>query len=380
MAKHALLSASSSHRWLHCTPSARLEETFESTTSVFAEEGTAAHALSEHKLQLFLGKQSERPVSDYDGEDLDYYTDAYVDFAIEIIAESKKRCNDSIILLEQRLDYSKYVAEGFGTGDLVIIADGELDVCDLKYGKGVPVLAEDNPQMKLYALGALALYDCLYDIQTVRMSICQPRLDSISTYEISVDELIQWAENELRPKAELAFNGEGEYVAGEHCRFCRAKHTCRARAESNLELARLDFKQSALLTDEEISEVLSKAEVIAAWVEDIKHYALTEAVKNSRQWPGFKIVEGRSNRKYSDESKVAEALLVNGSYTENEIYTKDLLSITAMEKLLGKKQFNNLLGSLVMKPQGKPVLAPISDKRHEFTAANTAIADFKEEI
>jgi len=377
VAKHALLSASSSHRWLHCTPSARLEENFENVTSVFAEEGTAAHELSEYKLRLFLGQPSKRPVSEFDSEDLEHYTDVYVDFATELIAEAMKRCSDSIILLEQRLDYSHYVTEGFGTGDLVIIADGILDIADLKYGKGITVSAENNPQMKLYALGALDLYDSLYDIQTVRMTICQPRLDSISTYEISVDELIHWAETELRHKAQLAFIGEGDFVAGTHCRFCRARQTCRARAESNLELAKHDFKQPTLLTDEEISEVLSKAEVIAAWADDIRAYALKEAIKSGRQWPGFKVVEGRSNRKYTDEIKVAEMLLATGTYNESDIYTRDLLGITAMEKMLGKKQFNSLLCNFIGKAQGKPTLVPISDKRPEF---NTAIADFKEEI
>jgi len=231
MRAHALLSASSAHRWLHCPPSARLEETFENTTSVFAEEGTAAHALAEHKLRVFLGQKSQRPESDFDSADLQYYTDMYAEYAAELITAARAGCKDPIVLLEQRLDYSCYVPEGFGTGDLIIVADGILDIVDLKYGKGVAVSAEDNPQMKLYALGALALFDSLYDIQVVRMSICQPRLENVSTYEITVDELTAWAEKELRPKARLAISGEGEFLPGEHCRFCRARQTCRARAE-----------------------------------------------------------------------------------------------------------------------------------------------------
>ncbi|RJX25103.1 MAG: DUF2800 domain-containing protein [Dethiobacter sp.] len=217
MEAHALLSASSSHRWLHCTPSARLEETFDEQSSVFAEEGTAAHALSEHKLRIFLGQKSKKPVSEFDGEEMERYTDDYVGYAAELITAAKMACKDPIILLEQRLDFSQYVEGGFGTGDLVIIADGTLDILDLKSGRGVEVSAEDNPQLKLYALGALALFDTLYDIQTVRLHICQPRLESISTYEVSAVELVQWAEDELRPKAHLAFKGEGEFLSGEHC-------------------------------------------------------------------------------------------------------------------------------------------------------------------
>lgn len=294
MAKHALLSASSSHRWLHCTPSARLEEQFENTTSIFAAEGTAAHELSEHKLRLFLGQASKRPVSDFDSEELERYTDEYVNFATELITEVKKNCKDPIILLEQRLDYSCYVPEGFGTGDLVVIADGTLDIVDLKYGKGVAVSAENNPQMKLYALGAVILFDSLYDIKTVRMTICQPRLESISTYELSGDELTAWAETELRPKAQLAMNGDGEFLPGEHCRFCRARHTCRARADTHLVLAKHDFKQPALLTDDEIAEVLSLAERLSLWAGDVYAYATDLAINAGKEWDGFKVVEGLS--------------------------------------------------------------------------------------
>ncbi len=377
MAKHALLSASSSHRWLHCTPSARLEEQFENTTSIFAAEGTAAHELSEHKLRLFLGQASKRPVSDFDSEELERYTDEYVNFATELITEVKKNCKDPIILLEQRLDYSCYVPEGFGTGDLVVIADGTLDIVDLKYGKGVAVSAENNPQMKLYALGAVILFDSLYDIKTVRMTICQPRLESISTYELSGDELTAWAETELRPKAQLAMNGDGEFLPGEHCRFCRARHTCRARADTHLVLAKHDFKQPALLTDDEIAEVLSLAERLSLWAGDVYAYATDLAINAGKEWDGFKVVEGRSNRKYTDEEAVVEAVTTAG-YTD--IYKKTLLPITEMEKLLGKKEFSTILGSLVTKPQGKPALVANSDKRSAMKTNYTAQAEFKEEI
>ena len=377
MAKHALLSASSSHRWLHCTPSARLEEQMENTTSIFAAEGTAAHELSEHKLRLFLGQASKRPVSEFDNEELERYTDDYVEFAAELITDVKTNCKDPIILLEQRLDYSCYVPEGFGTGDLVIIADGTLDIVDLKYGKGVAVSADSNPQMKLYALGALALFDSLYDIQTVRMTICQPRLESISTYELAADELTNWAETELRPKAQLAINGDGEFLPGEHCRFCRARHTCRARADAHLALAKHDFKQPALLTDDEIAEVLRLAERLSLWAGDVYTYASDLAINTGKQWDGFKVVEGRANRKYIDEAAVIQAVTTAG-YTD--IYRKSLLPITEMEKLLGKKEFSTILGSLITKPQGKPTLVADSDKRPAIKPNYTAQAEFKEEF
>ncbi len=373
MGEHALLSASSSHRWLNCPPSARLEEGFADSANDYAAEGTAAHALAEHKLREFLKLSSKRPVSRYDSQELEDYTDAYVAYACELISEAYLRSNDPITLVEQRLDFSHYVPEGFGTGDLVIVADGILDVVDLKYGKGIMVSAEHNPQMMLYALGALALFDNLYDIQKVRMTICQPRLDNISIFELPLDKLLIWAETELKPKALLAMKGEGEFVCGEHCRFCRARATCRTRAERNLELAKLDFKPPALLTDDEIAEVLSRAEDLARWSADVWEYAQSEAISGRKKWPGYKVVEGRSNRKYSDEAVVAETLLAAGQYSENTIYNRKLIGITDMEKLLGKKQFNELLDSFIVKPPGKQTLVVASDKRQEW---NSAVADF----
>ncbi len=284
MVQHALLSASSSHRWLNCTPSARLEENFENTSSIFAQEGTAAHALAEYKLKNYLGIKTDKPVSDFDSEELEYYTDVYVDFSTELISKARSVCKDPIILIEQRLDYSCYVPEAFGTGDLVIVADSTLYVVDLKYGRGVLVSADDNPQMKLYALGALELFDSLYDIETVSMTICQPRLENISTYESSVDKLTNWAETELRKKAELAINGQGEFIPGDHCRFCRARYTCRARAEELLSLARYDFELPALLTDDEIAEVLTLADRISQWSDDVYAYATEKAINEGKQW------------------------------------------------------------------------------------------------
>lgn len=377
MGAHAILSASSSHRWLSCTPSARIEEKFENPSSVFAEEGTAAHELSEHKLRLFLGNETKRPISEFDSDDLEYYTDIYAEYAKELINEARTKCKDPIILLEQRLDYSCYVEDGFGTGDLVIIADGTLDIVDLKYGKGVAVSAEENPQMKLYALGALNIFDDLYDIQIIKMTIVQPRLDSISTYEVSAEVLLNWAESELKPKAQLAWNGEGEFIPGEHCRFCRARYTCRARAEEFLNLAKYDFAKPDLLEEHEIAEIIQIADRLSIWASEIFTFATDKAIREGKHWDGFKLVEGRSNRHYIDENAVIESVTAAGY---SDIYKKSLIGITDMEKLLGKKKFKELLSNLIEKPAGKPTLVPLTDKRQAITINNTAEADFKEDI
>lgn len=388
MGKHAILSASAAHRWMICTPSARLEETFENTTSAFAEEGTFMHELGELKIRRYLGEIKESrykkkieklQANQYFNTDIEEAVEVYVTFAKEIIEETKKSCKDPIILLEQRLDFSKYVESGFGTGDLVIVADGVLNVVDLKGGQGVKVYSEKNPQMQLYALGALGLFDCLYDIHTVRMTICQPRLENISTYEISVQELLKWAEEILKPAAELAWKGEGDFAPSDYtCKFCRAKASCRARAEKNLEIAKFEFKQANLLSKEEIIEILKRADEIAAWCKDIWSWAEAKALEGE-EFDGFKVVEGRSVRAYGDEKAVAERLAEAG-YKDEEIYSKSLKGITALEKALGKKVFAQVLYGLITKPQGKPTLVADTDKREPIKINNTAEADFKEEI
>ncbi len=388
MGTHAILSASSAHRWMHCTPSARLEETFENTTSVFAEEGTFMHELGELKLRKYIDeikvtdykeKLKELKANQFYNSEIDEAVEIYVSFARELIEETKKKCKDPIVLLEQRLDFSKYVEKGFGTGDLVVVADKTLHVVDLKGGQGVKVSSEKNPQMMLYALGALQLFDCLYDIHIVRMSICQPRLENISTYEISVKELLDWAENILKPAAELAWNGEGEFCPSEYtCKFCRAKAICKARAEKNLEIARFEFRQASLLTKDEVLEILSKVDEITAWCKDIWFYAEVKAL-DGEKFEGFKVVEGRSNRTYGDENAVILKLTETG-YSEDEIFTKSLKGITALEKTLGKKVFAQVLDGLIVKPQGKPTLVPILDKRQPIKINNTAETEFKEEI
>ena len=375
MGRHALLSASSSKRWLNCTPSARLEEQFgREDAGPYAEEGTAAHALAEHKVKKCLRRRSKRPVSDYQCDEMEECTDGYASYVMEQVELAKQDCKDPVVLIEQRLDYSAYVPEGFGTGDLLIVADKTLTVIDLKYGKGVAVDAEWNPQMMLYGLGALELFDAIYDIDTVRMTIYQPRLGSVSTWEISVSDLMAWVETELKPKAQLAIHGEGEFHCGSWCRFCKAKNTCRARAEEYLRLAQMEFKPPALLSDEEIAEVLKVADELAKWSADVYAFATDEAITYGKKWTGFKLVEGRSNRKYTDEEEVAEAAKAAG-YTD--IYKKSLVGITEMEKLMGKKKFAEVLGKLVYKPQGKITLVTESDKRQEIQTV-TAEADFKE--
>lgn len=375
MGRHALLSASSSKRWLNCTPSARLEEQFgREDAGPYAEEGTAAHALAEHKVKKCLRRRSKRPVSDYQCDEMEECTDGYASYVMEQVELAKQDCKDPVVLIEQRLDYSAYVPEGFGTGDLLIVADKTLTVIDLKYGKGVAVDAEWNPQMMLYGLGALELFDAIYDIDTVRMTIYQPRLGSVSTWEISVSDLMAWVETELKPKAQLAIHGEGEFHCGSWCRFCKAKNTCRARAEEYLRLAQMEFKAPALLSDEEIAEVLKVADELAKWSGDVYAFATDEAITHGKKWTGFKLVEGRSSRKYTDEEEVAEAAKAAG-YTD--IYKKSLVGITEMEKLMGKKKFAEVLGKLVYKPQGKITLVTESDKRQEIQTV-TAEADFKE--
>ena len=374
MGKHAILSASGSHRWLNCTPSARLEFEFDDTGSEAAKEGTAAHALCEHKLKKALRMRSKRPVSDYDSDEMEEFTDAYVDFVLERYDAAKQMCADPIVLIEQRLDFSQYVPDGFGTGDCVIIGDHRLHIVDFKYGMGVLVEAEHNPQMKLYALGALNVYDGIYDISEVSMTIFQPRRENVSTWTIPTEELKDWAENELKPKAAMAFSGEGEYVPGEWCTFCRAAIRCRARALEKLKLAQSEFRLPPLLTDAEIEEILAILPDLTRWANEITAYATDAAVNHGKEWEGFKVVEGRSVRKYRDEVAVAEAA-VNAGF--KDIYHRSLIPLTEMQKLMGKTKFEEILGSLIYKPPGKPTLVPVTDKR---TAMNVtkAINEFNE--
>lgn len=375
--KHAKLSASSAHRWMNCNPSANLEREFADKTSEAAAEGSAAHALCEHKLRKALKMRTVRPVSKYDSDEMEMYTDSYVEFVLEQIEVAKQHCTDPFVLIEQRLDFSCYVPDGFGTGDCLIVADKLLHIIDFKYGLGVLVDAAENPQMMLYALGALQLFDALYDIDTISMSIFQPRRENVSTWTITVAELKEWAEKILRPKAELAFKGEGEFNPGPWCTFCKAAVKCRARAEEKLALAQYEFAKPPLLTDEEIEDILSRLDDLTKWANEIAAYAQDAAINHGKQWNGFKLVEGRSVRKYSDEAAVVAAATAAGY---RDIYKKSLISITEMEKLMGKKTFTEVLGGLVIKPQGKPTLVPASDKRPAIhTGANLDFTEITEE-
>jgi len=375
MGAHSVFPPSSAKRYLNCTPALKLEQQFEDEQSPYAAEGSAGHALAEHLIKKHLKKRSKRPVSEFYTDELVEAVDDYVGYCVEQIEDAKKECSDPVFEVERRTDISKHIEGCFGTADMVIVTDRKIHVIDLKLGKGVMVDAEHNEQLMVYGLGILDFYEVLYDIETVELTIVQPRLEHLSTWEISVDELKAWAEAELEPKAKMALAGEGEYKAGEHCRFCKARFTCRARAEEYLKMAQMEFAEPALLSDEEIAEVLTKADALKKWAEEVYSYAQNEAVTNHRQWPGFKLVLGKSNRKYTDEEEVAEAAK-NAGYTD--IFKTSLIGITDMEKLMGKKKFSEILGNLVYKPEGKVTLVPESDKREAIQTA-TAEADFKEE-
>ncbi len=374
MRNHAVLSASGSHRWLNCLPSARLEEEFENTGSEAAREGTAAHALCEHKLKKALKMRSRRPVSAYDSDEMEECSDAYVDFVMEQYEKVRQNCKDPVVLIEQRLDFSEYVPDGFGTGDCLIIGDGKLHIIDFKYGMGVLVDAYENPQMKLYGLGALHEFDMLYDIDEVDMSIFQPRRENVSTFSMNAENLKAWGENELKPRAEMAFRSEGEYKLGEWCTFCRAAVKCRARAEEKLRLAQEEFKMPPLLTDDEIEDILGVLPGLTKWANEITAYATDAALNHGKVWRDFKLVEGRSVRKFKDEESVAEAANAAGY---KDIYRQSLITLTEMQKLMGKVKFEEVLGSLISKPAGKPTLVPRSDKRPEMNV-NNAINEFNE--
>lgn len=371
--KHALLSASSAHRWLLCPPSAKECAKLPDVSSEYARQGTDAHTLCEYKVKKALGRKMKDPTEDltFYNEEMEEYASEYAQFIMESLSAAKEHCKDPLVLVEQRLDFSRWVPGGFGTGDCVIVADDTLMVIDFKYGLGVLVEAEKNSQMMCYALGALSLFDGIYDIKEVNMTIFQPRRENVSTASMTKEELLHWAETVLKPTAELAAQGKGEYKAGDHCRFCKLKATCRKRAEYNLELAKYDFAVPSTLEDEEIEIVLSKADELVNWAGEVKEYALQQAL-SGKSWKGWKLVEGRSNRRYVSEEAVAAKVEEAGF----DPYEKKLLGITAMTKQLGKKKFDELLKGLIEKPQGKPVLVPESDKR---PALHTAADDFKTE-
>lgn len=368
---HALLSASGASRWMVCTPSARLEEKFdESSTSTFAAEGTLAHEFGDVNLRFRNGEITEKTLNselkklrkdkNYTDE-MEGEVDKYVEIVMEAFAVAKARTPDAKLLIEERVDFSHLVEKGFGTGDVCIVADGFLDVIDLKYGKGVKVDADNNPQLMLYGSGALRNFEMMYDIHTVNLVIVQPRLDHLSEWKISSEKLIEWGEKEVKPKAAKAYQGKGLQKAGDHCKWCKVKAMCATLAAQNVKLAKHEFKDPHLLTESQLLDVYKQQPMLVDWVNSVAKYLLDEAVKG-KKWPGLKLVEGRSNRKWSDEEKVKQALTDN-LFDEKDFTTTKLQGITSVEKLVGKSEFPTILGKLVIKPQGKPTLVPMSDKR-----------------
>ena len=378
MAKHAFLAASASERWLHCPPSAKLCAQEDDQGSEYARQGSDAHALCEHLLLKALGRETSDPTEDltyYDAE-MQEAAEAYAAFVMEQVAEAKTVCHDPLICVEQTVDFSKWVQHGFGTADALIVADDTLYITDMKYGVGCLVTADGedgtgNSQLKCYALGAIDTFGDLYDINRIRLSIFQPRRDNVDTFELTKADLLQWADDVLAPIAKLAYEGQGEFEAGNHCQFCRVKATCRKRAEYAMELAKYEFADAPTLDENEIAEILPQIDTLVSWAEDIKSYALNQALSGVR-YPGFKLVAGRSNRKYADEAAVARVVSEAGY----DPYDKKLVGITEMTKRLGKKRFEELLNGLLIKPEGKPVLVPATDTRPEL---NNAKNDFMEE-
>jgi hypothetical protein len=377
---HALLSASGASRWINCTPSARLEEKFENKNTSFSEEGTLAHEFAElnlkKQLKLITPKQYSTLVApflanEYYSPEMETEVQKHVDYVIQQFTAAKRVTKDALLLIEEKVDFSHLVEGGFGTCDDNIIADGVLEVIDLKYGKGVIVSAEDNSQLKLYAIGALRATELLYDIHTVRLTIVQPRLDSISSWEMSVDDLYKWGEEVVKVKAEKAYAGEGEQITGDWCRFCKAKAKCRALADESLEVAKHEFADPNLLSDSELLEVFKKSDLISSWLDSVTAHIFQSALEG-KKWEGYKLVEGRSVRTWKDEEAIKERLRLD--YDPTDYINEKLAGIGQIEKLVGKTNFTTLLGDLIIKPAGKPTLAPESDKRPELAQAKDDFA------
>jgi hypothetical protein len=391
---HAVLSPSGASRWLACTPSARLEQQFPDSSGDAAREGTLAHSIGElmlrhatgaltngqYETMLYKLQQSDLILKDNTFVQEFYcpamkeYCEQYCTFVMEQLSEARNTTPDAQLHIEKRLDLTEFVPEGFGTGDAAIVTDNTMHVIDLKYGKGVEVSAIDNSQMKIYALGWRAEFSMEYEITSIKVTIFQPRIDNYSTWEISVSDLLQWATEVLQPRAKLAFAGEGDYTPGKHCGFCRAKAQCKALARHCIELAEHRFTEAVQMSDDDIAQVLTNAKLFTDWLKAVTTYALTEAVKG-KKWPGYKIVEGRSIRVLADELKAVAALRGAG-FSTDDYYTQKMVGITALEALLGKKEFKTLLGPLTTKPPGSPTLAIESDKRAEFSPTASAMKAF----
>lgn len=365
--QHALLSASSSHKWLNCAPSVRLEENLPDQESDYAKEGTLAHSIAELKLRKYciepmgvrsfnskLKKLQKEPLYQ---EEMLRHTDTYLDYIASVLHGYDSA---PYVAAEKKVDYSNYAPEGFGTCDCIIIAGSVMHIIDFKYGKGVPVSAYENPQMKLYALGAYNEYSFLYPIVTIKMTIIQPRLDSISEYELSIEELLNWGES-IKPIAQKAFNGEGEFIPGEHCTFCKALSRCRATADNYIALESFKGMEPPLISNAEVGQILERAKKISAWVKKLEDYALGECLKGN-EVSGWKAVHGRAIRQFTDIDAAFKVLIENGT-DETMLYERKPLTLSGVEDLVGKAKFKELLNTFVNIPPGKPTLVSINDKR-----------------
>lgn len=381
MSKHAILSPSAASRWMTCTPSARLEQEFPNTSSSYADEGTLAHAVGECILRQLAGMITSAEAetimaihmnNKYYNKELHDYAEGYAYFVWNQMRPGKTQ-----LFIETRLDMTEWIEDGFGTADALIIGDGVLIFDDYKHGKGVPVYAPDNKQLMIYSLGAYTMFKEIFEIDRIQMNIYQPRIDNISPWEISIEELLEWSATELKPKAALAYAGEGSFAPGNACMFCRAKPVCKALHDYNMELAVMEFKNPDLLTDEEVTVVLERSDTFGKWISAVEGYALATAVSGEKTWPGMKVVEGRSNRKYNSEVIVATKLEAAG---HTDIYKpKALLPLGEMEKKLTNPVFKELVEPLLIKPAGSPTLVKESDKRPVFSAAASEFTIIVEE-
>lgn len=383
---HALLSASSAYRWLACPPSARLEDKFgPDKSSVYAEEGTLAHEMANVRLDCFNGTIDEKTAekelkklrkNKLYKEEMDAYVDEYVSYVTDTFTRIKASCPSAVLIIERRLDFSAYVPDGFGTGDAIIIADGTMQIIDLKYGKGVQVSAKGNPQMSLYGLGALAEFAWMYTVDRIVMTIFQPRIRNLDSHTVTVQELEAWGE-EVRTVAQLAYAGRGEKKAGEHCKFCKVKGTCRALAAACTEAAEdTNFADADSLSDQQLLAIYRQAAMIKDWIAGIEEHILRTAC-DGKEWPGMKVVEGRSIRKWTNEEQLRAKLQELG-FTEDQYLKKSLLGISDIEKLTGKDVFKSSLMEFVVKPAGAPTLAPSTDPRPAFNSAEAAAKQFNE--
>lgn len=388
MRTHAILAPSAASRWLTCSKSARLEEKLADTQSDYADEGTLAHSLAELlildklskiKQDEFYWKLAEVESNEYYNTDMLEYCSDYADFIMERYNEALSHTKDAKILTEIEIDLSHYIPESWGHLDVGIISDNMVDIIDLKYGKGVPVDAADNKQMMVYALGFILKYEDFYSMKTVRMTIYQPRIDNITVYEISVAELKKWAKSVLVPRAKLAFEGGDNFVVGDHCRFCKFRVRCKAHADYNLQLAQHEFAEPFELTDQDIADILKQSGMFKNWIAALEGYALDQAVKHGKKWPGFKLVQGRSNRKYTDEEKIEKSLLKAKVPLEDIYKPKKLFGIIELTKRIGKAYYAKYVEKFVVKPPGKPCLTTLDDQRPEYSSLQQAQEDFKDD-